>query len=81
VAAKLELVMICEQCYAELQAKGEPACFRPAALEGLTRATAPSPPGCEGKLLVMMQRAERRQCLFHPLDHGHAAAGHQVGTV
>jgi hypothetical protein len=29
----------------------------------------------------MMQRAERRQCLFHPLDHGHRPAGHQVGTV
>jgi hypothetical protein len=36
------LVMVCEQCYAELQDAGEPACLRPAALEGLTRTTAPT---------------------------------------
>jgi hypothetical protein len=44
VTADQRLVMVCEACYADLQDAGEPVCFRPAALEGLTRTTAPSPP-------------------------------------
>jgi hypothetical protein len=35
------LVMVCEQCLRELQDPAEPACFRPPALEELTRNVAP----------------------------------------
>jgi hypothetical protein len=35
VSSTGRLVMVCESCYAELQDPKEPACFRPATLEGL----------------------------------------------